>query len=158
VRRLALLVVALVLAAPASPVHAARPEAVHGTWQTLVPAALTSFHPSTADPTTGTFTAIGSTAWSGTWTGVTTYTMSGTIDLITNESSGILDETFTGRQGTLSLHEHFTLDAAGHLRITCRIVHGTGDYAGSRGRVVFDGQMIGVVSGSGTYSGQLRQS
>lgn len=138
--------------------HASRPEAVQGTWQTLVPAALTSFQPSPADPTKGRFTAVGSTAWQGTWTGVTTYTMSGTLDLISNESSGTLDETFRDADGTLSLTERFTVDVTGHLHITCRIVRGTGGFSGSRGRVVFDGQMVGVVSGSGTYAGEVRGS
>lgn len=150
------LVVAFFLVALSGTARASTP--VQGTWQTLVPAAITSFQPSAADPTKGTFTAVGSTAWQGTWNGITTYTMSGTLDLVTNESSGVLNETFTGRPGTLSLTERFALDAAGHLHIACRIVSGTGQFAATRGRVVFDGQMIGIVSGSGTYSGELKHS
>lgn len=148
------------------PAQAAAAEHVHGTWQTLVPAALTSFTPSEEDPTTGTFTAVGSTEWSGTWTGVTTYTVSGTINLVTNESSGVLQETFTGttsaaaagQVGTLSLTERFTLDAAGVLQIRCRIVDGTGPFAGSRGHVDFEGQMLNILEGHGTYSGTWRHA
>lgn len=147
----------IALSCPAA--QAAGTESVHGSWQTLVPAALTSFSPSPGNPTTGAFTAVGSTEWFGSWTGVTTYTMSGTIDLLTNESTGVLQETFIGTAGstsatgTLELTEQYTLDASGWLGIRCRIVSGSGAFAGAHGKVTFAGQMLSIVSGSGTYTG-----
>ena len=162
--RIPLLLVGLVLAAgvttPASADAASVP--VAGTWQAIAPAIITSFDPSAANPTKGEFTAVGSTLWRGDWTGVTTYTMRGTVDLVTSASDGTLDETFTGRAagrgaGTLRLTETFTLDTAGNLAICTRIVAGSGDFAGSRGRVDFVGQTISIATGSGTYQGRWTQ-
>lgn len=166
--RIAAAAVAAALMLLPLPAHAASADRVEGKWQTLVPAALTSFTPSKANPTTGAFTAVGSTEWRGTWIGVTTYTMSGTIDLLTNESSGVLQETFigttggtpaaAGEVGTLMLTEQFTLGVDGDLQIHCRIVGGAGRFAESRGHVDFEGQMLSVVEGSGTYAGAWKHA
>ena len=158
--RLPLLLAGLVLAGVSTPASAAPAGGpVTGTWQALVPAAITSFDPSVADPTKGAFTAVGSTLWCGDWTGVTTYTMRGTVDLVTSASTGTLEETFNGSAtngdaGSLTLTETFTLDAAGTVAIRIRIVSGTGDFTGSRGRVEFAGHMISIATGSGTYHGR----
>lgn len=150
----------LVLAGLASPAQAdTTSQAVSGSWQTIVPAAITSYNPSAADPTKGTFTAIGSTLWRGDWTGVTTYTMRGDVDLVTSASSGTLEETFIGRttrggSGTLRLTETFTLDATGNIDIRTRILGGTGVFTASHGRVEFLGKTISIATGSGTYNGR----
>lgn len=66
--------------------------------------------------------------------------MRGTVELVTSASTGTLEETFTGRaagrgSGTLHLAESFTLDTTENLATHTRIVGGSGDFAGSRGRV-----------------------
>lgn len=158
--RISLLLVGLLLAGAATPARAdAASVPVTGTWQALLPDVITSFEPSGADPTKGAFTAVGSTLWNGSWTGVTTYTVRGTIDLVTNANSGTLAETFTGGSsaagsGTIDLTETFLLDATGHLTIRTSIVAGSGDFQGSHGRVDFDGHMISIATGSGTYNGR----
>ncbi|GAC1611220.1 MAG: hypothetical protein NVS3B26_22650 [Mycobacteriales bacterium] len=158
--RLPLLFAGLALAGIATPARAeVASMSVAGTWQTLVPAAITSYNPSAADPTKGAFTAVGSTVWRGDWTGITTYTMRGTVDLVTSASTGTLEETFTGSTtsggtGTLHLTETFTIDSTGNLNIQTRILGGTGVFARSRGRVEFLGKTISIVTGSGTYDGR----
>lgn len=155
------LAVTLVSAPPALAKQADRDHTVAGTWQTLVPVTLTSYQPSASDPTTGTYTGVGSTLWQGTWTGVTHYSISGTANLVTGAGSGTLTETFIGRatdagQGTLDFTETYTLDTAGHLLIRARIIGGTGDFHNAKGAVRFEGMEIGIVTGNGTYSGRWK--
>lgn len=145
----------------AAPPHEVRvqPEAVSGTWQTIVPVVIASYQPSSPDPTTGTYQGADSTLWQGTWTGVTHYAIRGTANLVSGAGSGTLQETFAGRSsgdgnGTLSFDETYTLDAAGHIVIEARIVDATGDFTGARGRLTFDGTEVGAVTGSGTYRGR----
>lgn len=150
-RRVLLLALAL-LATTASPAGAeTRP--VNGTWQELVAAVPLSFNPFTHATT-----FIGSTAWSGTWTGVTLYKASGTFDLLGDSSgSGDLTETFTGRAdtggvGTLTFAEHIVVLPGGATHIDARITSGTGALAGATGTVTFVGT-VNAITGSGTYSG-----
>jgi hypothetical protein len=153
----ALILGLLVLGAPSA---SARPAAsVAGSWQTVVPVSETSYQPSAADPTTGTYTGVGSTVWQGTWAGVTHYAAHGTANLVTGAGSGTLQETFVGRSsdggtGTIDFTETYVLDDGGHISIRARIVHATGDFAGSKGIVAFDGTEVGVVTGSGSYHGR----
>lgn len=85
--------------------------------------------------------------------------MRGTVELVTSASTGTFEETFTGRaagrgSGTLHLAESFTLDTTENLATHTRIVGGSGDFAGSRGRVEFAGQMISIAPGSGIDEGR----
>jgi hypothetical protein len=136
---------------------------VSGTWQTIIPASLTSYHPSAGDPTTGTYTGVGTTLWRGTWTGVTEYKIQGTANLITAAGSGTLQETFVGRaagggRGTLRFVETYTLDETGHVEIRCKITGGSGAFAGSRGSATFVGTELSVATGHGSYSGLWQRS
>lgn len=158
------LLTAMVLSASVSGFANAAPRAhrVSGQWQTLVPVTLTSYSPSTGDPTTGQYEGVGSTLWRGTWTGITTYTIRGNANLVTGAGSGSLTETFVGRSvaggtGTITFTETYTLDSGGHLRIQARIVGATGDFVRAHGVVTFVGTELGVVTGSGTYNGNWNE-
>ena len=115
-----------------------------------------------ADPATGdVLGCTGTSAWTGTWTGSTTWRLTGDVSL-TAGGSGRIDEVFKGRardgrRGTLTFVEHFTLDAAGNIDITGRIVKSSGRLAGSRGRARWIGTTSADGSGSGTYSGRWRE-
>jgi hypothetical protein len=97
--------------------------------------------------------------WSGTLTGVTHLMLAGTINLLTGDSSGTIDETFIGRSsdggtGTLHLAETFTVNgAANTLHIDATILGGTGDFVGSSGEIRFDGLDLPTGQGEGTYTG-----
>jgi hypothetical protein len=126
---------------------------VHGSWQQLVNCALTSY-----DPVTKAFSCVGSTAWHGTWTGVTRYTVSGTADLVSGDASGTIRETFYGRaddgtRGRLDFLDQFQLDGAtSRFHLDADIVRGRGGFQGSRGHATFDGT-DNLATGSGTYAG-----
>jgi hypothetical protein len=120
---------------------------------------MSSYTPSATDPTTGSYEGVGSTLWQGTWTGLTHYAIQGTANLVTGAGSGSLTETFVGRssdgrRGTIRLGETYVLDAAGHLRIRARVTDATGQFIGGRGSMTFDGTMVGIATGSGTYRGR----
>jgi hypothetical protein len=131
---------------------------VEDTWTEIVPCAPTSFEVSS-----NATTCIGSTLWTGTWTGVTTYTFDGEIDLITGAGHGTLDETFvgqddTGRSGTLHLDETVVLVPTGvpdtaAISIDMTITGGTDDFAGARGHAVAVG-IANLATGGGTFSGR----
>ena len=82
------------------------------------------------DPTTGDLlSCTGTSDWTGTWNGSTTWTLKGDISLTTG-GSGRIREVFTGRardgrNGKLTFVERFTLDASGHIDIQGRIVRQT---------------------------------
>lgn len=146
------------LAVQAAETSTATTPNVSGTWQTVVPVVLTSYKPSSPDPTTGTFSGVGSTLWQGTWTGLTHYKISGTANLITGAGSGTIQETFTGRSsdgriGTMSFAETYSLDTTGQLSIQATITNATGELAGEHGVVAFTGKELGAIVGNGTYSG-----
>ncbi len=160
VRQVALASAVLAMfAAPAASAKETGARAVAGTWQTIVPVSLTSYQPSPSDPTTGDYTGVGSTMWQGTWTGVTHYRIRGTANLVTGAGQGAIEETFIGRAGsdevgTLIFSETYTLDATGRIKIHARITGGTGAFESSVGVASFDGIVLGVITGSGSYVGR----
>src|SRR3954468_21215691 len=144
----------LVLAAPAASGHGHQ---VRGTWTNPVGACVQ--HIVEFDPATGDITCTGTSEWTGTWSGSTTWTFTGKLDPATCAGSGDIDEVFTGhagrKHGKLTFHEHMTLDAAGNIDIRGKIVTGSGQLAGSSGRARWVGTSSAVDgSGEGTYSGQ----
>jgi hypothetical protein len=114
------------------------------------------------DPATGDLLSCSGTSdWTGTWTGSTTWTLTGDVSLTTG-GSGRIREVFHGRsphgrKGKLTFLEHFTLDAAGHIDIKGKIVKSSGALAGSRGRARWIGTANADGSGSGTYSGRWHE-
>ncbi len=129
---------------------------VVGTWQAIGPT--TAYQPSSTDPTTGSFEGVGSNLWQGTWTGVSSFTHRGTVNLVTGAASGTQEETFAGRStdgatGTMSFTWTFTFGPDGHVLARGRIVDATGDFTGARGTLVAEGTAVGAVSASGTYHG-----
>jgi hypothetical protein len=152
--RWTIVAVAIMAAVMSLPAHAAETR-IDGGWIGLIPCALTNF-----DPTTGHFECEGSTLWDGALTGITTYHVDGTTDLATGDGSGTVAETFYGiatadqSSGTLAFNETFTIDGATNaIHLVARIIGGTGDFAGSRGRLTFVGVLFSVVAGHGGYSG-----
>src|SRR5204862_2859779 len=107
-----------VLIAPVAQAHHGHSAKVSGDWSNPVGACVA--HIIQVDPATGDLLSCSGTSdWTGTWTGSTTWTLTGDISL-TAGGSGRIDEVFTGhaadgRAGTLTFVEHFTLDATGHI-------------------------------------------
>jgi hypothetical protein len=155
---LAFLVFVLVVPAAAAD-HGHRSE-VAGDWTNPVGACVG--HITSVDPATGDLLGCtGTSDWTGTWTGSTTWTLTGDVSL-TAGGSGRIDEVFTGhaadgRTGTLTFVEHFTLDATGHIDIKGKIVDSSGSLAGSRGRAHWVGTANADGSGVGTYSGRWHE-
>ena len=141
--------------------HAAkqRPLArVHGTWTDPVGACVA--HYTSIDAANGNFTCTGTSVFTGTWVGSTTWTFTAHIDPPTGMITGTTREIFTGRarqrHGTLTLVEKVKLDASGKQVDSAHIVRGTGGLAGSTGHARFVGQSNPDGSATGTYSGRWR--
>ena len=131
-----------------------------GKWSNPVGACVA--HIIKVDPTTGDLLSCSGTSdWTGTWKGSTTWTLTGNVSLTTG-GSGRIDEVFkgrarNGRKGKLTFVEHFTLDAAGHIDIKGKIVKSSGKLAGSHGHARWVGTANADGSGSGTYSGRWHE-
>jgi len=156
--RILITVVALVaalggLAPPSEAAKGLGTSSVVGNWTQLVNCAITSYNPLTKQAT-----CVGSSMWTGTWTGLTHYVFQGTLDLITGDAQGTLSETFSGTSssggtGTLQFQESLTLvGATSTLHIDATLTSGTGDFSGARGSVAFDGT-DNLATGFGTYAG-----
>jgi len=162
-RRLAVTALLSCLAGTAPPALAGNPrgEIVSGQWGGAVPCV-----PTSADPTTGATTCLGSTTWVGGLTGQTHYVFTGTLDLTTGAGSGEIDETFIGRDadgrvGTLRFTETIVskpsgLPATGSVVIDAQVVAATGAFGGARGELRFEGTVNVVAGDFGTYSGTLK--
>ncbi|MGH9036894.1 MAG: hypothetical protein ACRD0O_14115 [Acidimicrobiia bacterium] len=154
--RCILIFMAASLAVAVPPVSAQSASDIAGTWQAT--ALTTTYQPSPTDPTTGSFEGVGSILWQGAWTGVSSFTFRGTVDLVTGASSGTQEDTFAGRStdggtGTMSFSSTFTFGPDGHVLARGRIVDATGDFTGARGTLVAEGTAVGGVIASGTYHG-----
>jgi hypothetical protein len=149
-----------VLVAPAASAHHGNRSTVAGDWTNPVGACVG--HITNVDPATGDLLGCSGTSdWTGTWSGSTTWTLTGDISL-TAGGSGRIDEVFSGhaadgRVGTLTFVEHFTLDATGHIDIKGKIVKASGEFAGSRGHAHWIGTANADGSGAGTYSGRWHE-
>jgi hypothetical protein len=130
---------------------------VHGTWSDPVGACVA--HIVSFDPATGDLTCTGTSAWTGTWAGSTTWTLTGRQDPVSGTITGRINEVFKGRarhagRGTLTFVEQITIGAAGNTDIRGHIVRGSAALAGARGHAHWTGHSNADGSGSGTYSGQ----
>jgi hypothetical protein len=145
--------VALLLVTCGASQASVRSTALSGTWFQLINCLPTSF-----DPLTDQIHCIGSSSWSGTWTGTTTYTMDGKYNVLTGDSTGVIHEVFTGKasdgtSGKLTFTEQLKIvGATSKLHINATIVGASGGFAGSTGKATFDGTDV-VLVGSGTYAG-----
>jgi hypothetical protein len=146
---------ALAQAAPA----AATTTEVGGDWASAVPCVPFEGSPSLENPTQIPYTCEGSATVRGSLVGVTVYTTYGTIDLASGDSWGTMKERFTGvsadgsLRGTMDFKEKFTIDGATlFFDDTAKIVGGSGDFAGSRGAVIFNGTVAAGVGG-GSWGG-----
>jgi hypothetical protein len=151
----------LLIATPAmSSRQPSHESSVRGTWTNPLGSCVA--HITRFDPATGDLSCTGTSAWTGTWRGATTWTVTGNQNPTTGAGSGRIDEVFIGRaahgrSGSLTFVEHFTLDATGKIAIHGRIVKGTGGFKGSRGTASWIGTSSATDgSGSGTYRGRWR--
>jgi hypothetical protein len=146
----------VVATSAASAAHRDHLSKLKGEWSNPVGACVG--HIIKVDPTTGDLLSCSGTSdWTGTWKGSTTWTLTGDVSLTTG-GSGRIDEVFTGRardgrKGKLTFVEHFTLTAAGHIDIKGRIVKSFGGLLGSHGHARWIGTANADGSGTGTYSG-----
>ena len=144
-------------ASAASADHRHHLSKLKGEWSNPVGACVA--HIIKVDPTTGDLlSCTGTSDWTGTWNGSTTWTLKGDISLTTG-GSGHIREVFTGRardgrKGKLTFVERFTLDASGHIDIQGKIVKSSGKLAGSYGHARWVGTANADGSGTGTYSGR----
>jgi parallel beta-helix repeat protein len=144
-------------AASAGPPHTSE---VRGTWSDPVGACVA--HIISFDASTGDFVCTGTSKWTGTWSGSTTWTLTGNQDPATGAVSGRIDEVFTGHAadgttGTLVFAEHITIDPAGNTDIRGSIVHSSGGLTHSLGHARWIGTSNPDGSGSGSYFGQWHQ-
>jgi hypothetical protein len=130
---------------------------VGGSWAQVVNCVYTRYEPSTGD-----FSCVGSSTWEGSWTGLTHYVITGTLNPSTGDMRGTLDETFVGTwvpdrsHGSLTFHERFTLDGATSVvHIDTDVLGGEGDpaFRCSSGHLTFDGLAPGQ-TGFGGYQGR----
>jgi hypothetical protein len=127
---------------------------VNGNWIDPVSCVPTGYNLST-----GQANCDGVDEWDGTWNGLAYYHETVSFDLITGDASGTAQSTFVGRssdgrKGTLQLFERLRLDGAtGNLHVDGYVTGGSGDFAGARGFVQFDGKANPATGGTGTYAG-----
>jgi hypothetical protein len=149
------------MASLAPPVRAEEPrtEDVVGGWVAELPCLVTSAAPALSTPTTVPLSCASGTTWDGSWTGHTFYRLSGTLDLVTGDFHGDVDEmlvgfvTVTRAAGTLHLVGTLDVDGASNTVVVGeRIVGGTGAFGRSSGTVIFEGLALGTV-GQGGYHG-----
>ena len=141
------------LTAPRGPAPAV---AANGRWVDAEPLNLIGAQPIGADILV---TATGSSAWSGTLTGTTRFTLQALIDPA-GAARGTIDETFDGTvagtgAGTLHFLERFAQNPGGALRLTALIASGTGDLTRLDGVLHFSGFTDATGVGGGTYTGDL---
>lgn len=159
-RRVAILTMLVAQVAPAAAAHRPHLSKLKGKWSNPVGACVA--HIITTDPTTGDLLSCSGTSdWTGTWKGSTTWTLTGDVSLTTG-GSGRIEEVFTGRtrdgrHGRLRFVEHFNLDAAGNIDIKGKIVKSFGELAGSYGHARWIGTANADGSGTGSYSGRWHE-
>ena len=147
-------------ASAASADHRHHLSKLKGEWSNPVGACVA--HIIKVDPTTGDLlSCTGTSDWTGTWKGSTTWKLTGDVSL-TAGGSGSIREVFTGhahdgRKGILTFVEHFTLDAAGNIDIKGKIVKSAGRLAGSHGHARWIGTANADGSGTGSYSGRWHE-
>lgn len=156
------LLCATMLAAPsaaaAPPVPAAVAVAVSGTWVGSDPITITGVSQR------GSLVVLhfaGTTTWSGTLNGSTTYTGAAVVHPDTHLLLAPVVETFTGQvegvgSGTLQLSELLKQDTrTGAVTVTAHVTGGTADLTDLRGTLHFIGVSDANGIGAGTYTGQL---
>jgi hypothetical protein len=160
-RRVAVLTMLVALVAPAAAAdHRPHLSKLKGKWSNPVGACVA--HIIKTDPATGDLLGCSGTSdWTGTLNGSTTWTLTGDVSLTTG-GSGRIEEVFTGRardgrKGKLTFREHFTLDATGHIDIKGKIVKSSGSLAGSYGHARWIGTANADGSGTGRYSGRWHE-
>lgn len=139
----------LVLGAPSAP--AATPaQAQTGAWVTNFPCTLVDY-----DLSSNEFVCVGSNDWAGSLNGVTYFTMVGTLNPITLDAKGTIDERFIGAAGasygTLHLIEQFS-SKGGNIHVVTRSIEGTGMLKNFEENLTFIGVWTLASGGGGSYN------
>ena len=117
-----------------------------------------SFNVVFLDPATGHFVATGEDTFTGTFTGQSSFVVTGTL-YPDGSASGFSDEIITatapdGTSGTITeAHQPFYLSAQGNFTETSPITSGTGDWVGSRGLLHYTG-FLDPLGGSPNQGGE----
>lgn len=146
-----LLVVAMCLSAAFATPSLAAPKSVstfvNGGWVNETGIVFTGLTP-TADPTVYSFTFSGGSIWDGDFTGHTVVQGAGFVNVLTGAFRGTYTETLYGTY--LPDHRTGSLTTVGSVSTTptlgftavARIVSGTCGFAGSKGRMRYDGTIV----------------
>jgi hypothetical protein len=162
--RLGLLVLALVAttilgAAPAVAGGHHRFHKAHGRWTNPVGSCVDHLQ---LIGTGGDFRCTGTSHWTGTFAGDTTWRVRGHQDPATMDIAGRIRERFVGESrrgdhGRLRFVEHFTQSAAGHIVIHGHVVAARRGLKGTRARITWSGSSSAATGeGSGRYHGRWR--
>ncbi len=131
--------------------------AVSGTWVNPTAIVITSITP---DGAKFDIVYTSGTQWHGSLEGTTAFTATNLFDPATNDSTGTIDETFTGSipgvgSGTLRFTEQYSLHQ-GIVSLDATVVSGTGQLSTVTGTIHFDGTSDDQGIGNGTYAGTLQ--
>ena len=146
--------------------HASTPTrtSVMGGWIGELPCVFTSATPTPSRPTLLPISCTSGTTWDGDWAGHTHYVVAGTLDVVTGNFHGTIDETLIGMVtrsravGTLHLIGTVDLDGATNTLVVAEsLAGGTGPFAGAGGNVTFEGVQASGVIGHGGYHGMWTQ-
>lgn len=138
------------VAAPAAQAEVQLPVAETGVWATNFPCTIVDY-----ELGNNTFVCVGSNDWAGTVNGVTYYTMVGTVNPLTGDTKGTIDERFIGavgaKYGTLHLVEEFT-NTTGMINVETKSIEGTGMLKGYSHLLKFSGVWTLFTGGGGTFN------
>lgn len=138
-----------VAAVPAAQAQAQVPTAETGVWATNFPCTIVDY-----DLGGNRFVCVGSNDWAGTINGVTYYTMVGTLNPLTGETNGTIDERFIGavgaEYGTLHLIEEFK-NVGGMIEVNTKSIQGTGMLKDYANLLKFSGVWTLFTGGGGTF-------
>jgi hypothetical protein len=135
---------------------------VTGTWRQPAPAI--SNRVNAPGHKVATYTGTGGAVWRGSLSGTTELTLKATVNRATNARRATVVETFTGTlkgvgAGTLRLTGKSTSSSTGALKVTAKVVTGTGALTGMSGTITFTGRVdrSGAGTGAGRYRGTLKR-
>lgn len=133
---------------------------VGGGYVSILPTTFTHVAVNRHHPREVRFSLIGGSVWDGSFTGETYYTAEGTLDVVSGDAAGTIDErlvgvvTATHRRGVLHVAGTFRVDGATDALIVREtILGGTGPFTRSKGWLEFDAFILPTSTGYGGYHG-----
>ena len=153
------LVVPIAVAAALPAAAATHPStSASGKWYNAGPCTPVAAVPTPGHPLHADVSCIGSSVWTGTLAGLTDFTMTGHVNLVTDNTDGTVAEVFAGRMGgktgAMTFHELVHVDGQTHkLYIVAHKVSGSGAFKDAKVDLVFVGTITPATNGFGRYSG-----